>query len=55
LSFGIDANILLYASDTHIAALLLDHGVRTLYSHDVDLRRHRELRVIDPLTAQESG
>jgi uncharacterized protein len=35
--------------DAHLAALLLDHGVRTLYTADTDFRRFPALRVINPL------
>jgi len=35
--------------DAHLAALLRQHGARTLYSADADLRRFRFLDVRDPL------
>jgi len=35
--------------DAHLAAILKQHGVRTLYTHDRDFRRFEFLRVIDPL------
>jgi hypothetical protein len=35
--------------DAHLAALLLQHGVRTLYTPDTDFRRFKFLRVVDPL------
>lgn len=35
--------------DAHLAALLLQHGVRTLSTSDTDLRRCKCLRVVDPL------
>jgi uncharacterized protein len=35
--------------DTHLAALMLQHGVRTLYTSDTDFRRFKFLRVVDPL------
>jgi toxin-antitoxin system PIN domain toxin len=38
--------------DAQIAALLLEHGVRTLYTHDRDFRRFDFLRVIDPLAVR---
>ena len=34
--------------DTHIAALLLTHGVRTFHTRDRDFRRFDHLEVIDP-------
>lgn len=45
MSFGVDVNILLYASeptrgnlvpDAQLATVLRDHGVVTLYTHDRD-------------------
>jgi predicted nucleic acid-binding protein len=35
--------------DAHLAAILKQHGIRTLYTHDRDFRRFDFLRVIDPL------
>jgi toxin-antitoxin system PIN domain toxin len=35
--------------DAHLAAILKQHGVRTLYTHDRDFRRFEFLRVLDPL------
>lgn len=34
--------------DAHLAALLLQHGVTTLWTHDRDFRRFEGLRVRDP-------
>ena len=34
--------------DAHIAALLRQHGVRTLYSSDADFRRFSFLKVVNP-------
>ena len=34
--------------DAHIAAILFQHGVRTLYTHDRDFRRFNSLEVRDP-------
>jgi hypothetical protein len=34
--------------DAHLAALLRQHGVATLYSTDVDFRKFTFLRVINP-------
>lgn len=36
-------------SDAHLAAILLQHGVRTLYTHDRDFRKFSQLDVRDPL------
>lgn len=35
--------------DAHLAALLRQHGIRTLYTHDSDFLRFRFLDVRDPL------
>ena len=35
--------------DAHLAALLRQHGVKTLYTHDKDFRKFSGLKVIDPL------
>ncbi len=35
--------------DAHLAALLLDNGVTTLFTHDRDFRRFEGLRTRDPL------
>lgn len=37
--------------DAHLAAILFQHGVRTLYSSDRDFRRFSSLDVRDPLSA----
>ncbi len=34
--------------DAHLVALMLEHGVRTILSHDRDLRRFDGIRVKDP-------
>ena len=34
--------------DAHLAALLKQHGIRTLYTHDRDFLKFSFLRVIDP-------
>jgi toxin-antitoxin system PIN domain toxin len=34
--------------DTHLAALLRQHGVGTFYSKDTDFRKFKFLRVVDP-------
>ena len=38
--------------DAHLAAILFQHGVRTLYSSDRDFRRFASLDVRDPLSAR---
>ncbi len=35
--------------DAHLAALLKQHGIRTLYTHDKDFLKFSFLRVVDPL------
>ena len=35
--------------DAHLAALLRQHGVKTIYTHDKDFRKFDFLRVRDPL------
>jgi toxin-antitoxin system PIN domain toxin len=37
------------APDAHLAAFLRSHGVRTIYTHDRDLRKFPFLTVVDPL------
>ena len=39
--------------DAHLAALLRQHGIATLYTHDRDFRRFDFLRTVDPLNASE--
>lgn len=39
-----------FVHDCHYAALLRDHGVRTIYTADQDFRRFDFLEVIDPTT-----
>jgi uncharacterized protein len=34
--------------DAHVAAILFQHGVRMLYTHDRDFRRFDSLKVRDP-------
>jgi toxin-antitoxin system PIN domain toxin len=36
--------------DAHLVALMHQHGVHTIWSHDRDLRKFREIRVRDPFT-----
>ena len=40
--------------DAHLAAVLKQHGIRTLYTHDKDFRRFPFLEVIDPLVPKGS-
>ena len=37
--------------DAHVAAILLQHGVRTLYSNDRDFRRFSSIDVRDPFAS----
>jgi uncharacterized protein len=36
-------------SDLHVAALMREHGIATIYTRDVDFHRFAFLRVIDPM------
>jgi hypothetical protein len=36
--------------DAHLAALLRQHGISRLYTHDRDFRKFDFLEVIDPIT-----
>lgn len=36
--------------DAHVAAILLQHGVRTLYTNDRDFRKFQSLEVRDPFS-----
>ncbi|MSP22915.1 MAG: PIN domain-containing protein [Dehalococcoidia bacterium] len=40
-----------FSHDAHIAALMREHGVRTIYTRDRAFRRFPFLEVIDPLSA----
>jgi hypothetical protein len=42
-------------ADAHVAALLRQHGVATLYTNDADFKRFSFLRVINPFDATEAG
>ncbi|MGH2381694.1 MAG: TA system VapC family ribonuclease toxin [Candidatus Limnocylindria bacterium] len=37
--------------DAHLVALMLEHGVRTIWTHDRDYRRFRGIEVLDPFAA----
>lgn len=41
--------------DAHLAALLLQHGVTTLWTHDRDFRKFEGIRVRDPFSDPEGG
>jgi toxin-antitoxin system PIN domain toxin len=43
---GAGGNVL---SDLHVAALMREHGIGTIYTRDVDFHRFDFLRVIDPV------
>ena len=47
-SFPVRANLV---PDAHLAALLQQHGVRTLYTRDADFRKFPFLEVRDPFAA----
>jgi toxin-antitoxin system PIN domain toxin len=40
--------------DAHLATILFQHGVRTLYTNDSDYRRFSFLRVVNPFVAAAS-
>lgn len=40
-----------FVPDAHLAAILKQHGVRTLYTHDRDFLKFPFLRVLDPVVA----
>jgi len=37
--------------DAHTAALMIEHGVRRIYTRDTDFHRYRGIEVLDPLRA----
>ncbi len=39
--------------DVHLAALLRQHGVNVIYTHDRDYRKFDFLKVVDPIKAAE--
>lgn len=47
-TWGVCGNVV---HDAQIAAVLLEHGVRRIYTRDRDFNRFAGLDVIDPLTA----
>ncbi len=45
-AFPVRANLV---PDAHLAAILLQHGVRKIYTNDADFRKFEFLKVINPL------
>ncbi len=41
--------------DAHLVALMRQHGVDTIWTHDVDFRRFDGIRVYDPVTGYRGG
>ena len=41
--------------DAHLVALMHQHGVATIWTHDVDFRRFDGIRVYDPVTGYRGG
>jgi len=41
--------------DAHLVALMREHGVSTIWSHDRDLRRFRGITVKDPFSEEHSS
>lgn len=41
-------------SDAHLVALMIENGVRTIWSHDRDFRRFPSIRVRDPFREPDS-
>ena len=41
--------------DAHLVALMRQHGVSTIWTHDVDFRRFDGVRVYDPVTGYRGG
>ena len=52
MSVTLDANVLVYASndvpDGHLATLMRQHGVATIYTRDRDFRRFDGIAAEDP-------
>ncbi|MBA2488158.1 MAG: type II toxin-antitoxin system VapC family toxin [Chloroflexi bacterium] len=42
-------------SDAHLVALMWENGVRTIWTHDRDLRRFRGIEVVDPFEAMPAS
>jgi toxin-antitoxin system PIN domain toxin len=43
-----------HVHDLHIAALMKEHGISTIYTADTDFHQFRFLRVVNPLLGQRS-
>jgi hypothetical protein len=41
--------------DAHLVALMREHGVSTIWSHDRDFRKFRGITVKDPFSEEQSG
>ena len=41
--------------DAHLVALMYQHGVSTIWTHDIDFRRFDGIRVYDPVTGYQGG
>ena len=41
--------------DVHLVALMRQHGVGTIWTHDIDFRRFDGIRVYDPVTGYRGG
>ena len=41
--------------DAHLVALMRQHGVDTIWTHDIDFRRFDGIRVYDPVTGYRGG
>ena len=41
--------------DAHLVALMRQHGVGTIWTHDIDFRRFDGIRVYDPVTGYRGG
>jgi predicted nucleic acid-binding protein len=42
-------------SDAHLVALMLEHGIATIWSHDRDFRKFRGITVRDPFSDRYSA
>ncbi len=41
--------------DAHLVALMRQHGVETIWTHDIDFTRFDGIRVYDPVTGERRG
>ncbi len=41
--------------DAHLAALMLEHGVRTIWTHDRDFRKFPNVEVREPVRVARAG